>query len=347
MYRQTGKNMRQLITSCVCGLLVAGILLSIRFTSTADDRQIQTQPSAISDPSTRQFDHSRQSIPRVTSADELSQLLLQVIHAAGQDANVTEASDAELHAVTELFAQTVSRNQGLDLLQEAWKKWHMEIVAISFGDDELWLLREVAGARRGRGVYVFREMPTSPIFLEAPHSGFDHHTGEIVAQLFSEHGYIGAAWNSVGRERVDLAHVDRTWFQAVTRAVARSIPGPLVAQIHGFDEQKRESAVARKATLIVSNGTMSPPPWFLPAALAFRRQFVDEKIAIFPFDTTELGATTNTQARILRIFPEASFLHVECNREFRRSVSNDAAARNDFAQCFDQFARNRNQDESL
>lgn len=347
MYRQTGKNMRRLITSCVCGLLATGILLSIRFTSTADDRQIQTQLSPLSDPSTRQDDQRPQSIPHVTSADELSQLLLQVIHDAGQDAQVTATSEAELHAVTELFAQTVSRNQGLDRLREAWKKWQMEIAALSFGDDELWLLREVPGARRGRGVYVFRELPTSSIFLQAPHSGFDHHTGEIVAQLFSEHRYIGAAWNSVGRERVDLAHVDRTWFQAVTRAVAQTIPGLLVAQIHGFDERKRETAVGRQATLIVSNGTMSPPPWFLPAALAFQRQFVDEKIAIFPFDTKELGATTNTQARILRIFPEASFLHVECNREFRRSVSDDAAARNDFAQCFDQFARNRNQDESL
>ncbi len=347
MNRQSGKNLRGLIISLGCALLTAGILLSNRFTSTADDRQVQTQHSAVSDLSARQRDYHAQSIPPVTTADELSQLLLQVIHDAGQDAHVTTASDVELNAVTELFARTVARNREFDVLRDAWAKWQMEFLAIPFNDGELWLLQEVPHARRGRGVYVFREYPTSSIFLQAPHSGFDQHTGEIVAQLFSEHRFIGAAWNSVHRQHVDLAHVDRTWFQALTRAVGQSIPGLLVAQIHGFDERKRESAVGRNATLIVSNGTMSPPPWFLPSALAFRRQFVDKNIAIFPFDTSELGATTNTQARILRILPEVSFLHVECNREFRTSVSNDAAARNELAQCFDQFVRNRIEDDSL
>jgi len=338
--------MRGLVAFFICALLTAGFLLSNRFTSTANDRKVQTQHSAVSELSAGGRDQRTQSIPPVTNADELTRLLLQVIHDAGQDAHVTTSNDAELNAVTELFAQTVSRSKGFELLRDAWAKWQMEMVAIAFSDEELWLLQEVSVARHGRGVYVFRELPTSSIFLEAPHSGFDQHTGEIVAQLFSEHRFVGAAWNSVHRERVDLAHLDRTWFQALTRAVGQSSPGLLVAQIHGFDERKRESAVGRNATLIVSNGTNSPPSWFLPAALAFRRQFLEENIAVFPFDTSELGATTNAQARILRSLPKASFLHLECNRDFRRSVSNDSAARSDLAQCLDQFARNRSEDDS-
>ena len=331
-------SVRRLIPAVAFALLLTVAVFSIPFASTADDRKTASGGPEIEsffDPRTNVLSPSENR----RSPDDVFETLQQSIEAAGEGAKLSDLSAAELSAATPLFAETLSRKSGLEPLQSSWIQWKMELVKIPFGDEELWLLQELPDARRGRGVYVFRQSPTLPIVLQAPHSGFDQHTGEIVARLFAEGGFTCAAWNSIGREQIDFAHSEGTYFQALTQAVGESFPEMLVVQIHGFDERKRETAAGKKASLIVSNGTVSPPRWFLQSALVFGREFPDKSVLVYPFDTSELGATTNSQARVLRSQGNYSFLHLECNRSFRKAARDDSAHRSELTQCLREFVR--------
>lgn len=275
----------------------------------------------------------------LSSPEGVFRVLRQALRDAGQDAEFVAASAEELNAVTVLFTETLSRDSGFEALRNAWKKWKMELLVFTFQNQELWLLSESPDARRGRGVYIFRQSQSLPVMLQAPHSGFDQYTDEIVARLFAENSIPCAAWNSVGREQIDFAHSDANYFQSLTRAVGESFPKMLVVQIHGFDERKRETGTGRDAWLIASNGSAAPPGWFLPAALVFEGRFPDQNVAVFPFEITELGATTNLQARLLRSLSNYAFLHLECNRSCRQTLLSEVEARHELAQCLHEFIR--------
>jgi hypothetical protein len=132
----------------------------------------------------------------------------------------------------------------------------------------------------------------------------------------------------------DLAHAERSLFQALTRAFASVHPRGLVIQLHGFDRSARASAAAAAADAIVSAGALPPPAWLVRLDRALDEALGPEFTVLeFPDEVSELGATRNAQGRLLSELSRAGFLHVELSLSFRRELAADTALRRRFWAC--------------
>lgn len=212
------------------------------------------------------------------------------------------------------------------------------------------VVRERERARHGAGTYAVR-LPGAgaggaaggAILLEAPHSYFDVGTGTIAASLFfspdAPVALHGLFVNSLHRYQLrpgarsrrpdspaDVCHNPEHVFQAATWAVL-SAGGPLVlAQLHGFES----AGAAARATgagpeVIVSAGGEQSTPASTAVATELGSG-LGVRVARFPEDTRQLGATTNVQGRMARSAGIA-FVHVEMAPAVRHRLRDDAGAR--------------------
>jgi hypothetical protein len=194
---------------------------------------------------------------------------------------------------------------------------------------------------QGRGAYLLRkEGQTIPVAITAPHRGADRHTGTIAQLLFTEHPVAAAAWNSAPRNPNelcsfggDIAHEPTHYLTAFSLAFARQYPGGRVVQLHGFDSIGRESSAARSADFIISDGSNWPSPRLLDLADCITIAFPERRVAVYPIDTKELGATTNSQGKALRDAGFTGFAHIEMTADLRNVLAIDAEKRTRLAQC--------------
>lgn len=201
------------------------------------------------------------------------------------------------------------------------------------------VLREAAGALRGRGFYVLRPALLGPV-LQVPHAFKDRLTREIGLQLFAEGRFSAAAWNTVprwseeGGRRLDadLAHLPDSYFTAFTRALSKQARRTPILQIHGFDGGKRKNAPAAELDLILSNGSGKSDHRLHRMARCFERTLA-VKAAVFPDEVRELGATTNVQARVLREGQRFDFVHLEMNAALRQRLVENREARAAWLSC--------------
>ena len=224
----------------------------------------------------------------------------------------------------------------------------LEVVRLEVGGAQVSVVREVQGRRRGWGVYAFRAPQLNGVLLQAPHSYFDLHSGYLVERIFVEHNVRAAAWNTAPRHAplassetpqpcegdsgADLAHVDRSVFQAFTLAFARTHPQGLVAQLHGFSTTARTTRVGALSDAVVSNGQRRPRPWLWSFDRCLESRLC-EVSSVFPDEVRELGALKNLQGRLLRELGHGGFLHVELNLPLRKRLKDDPQLRRDFWSC--------------
>ncbi len=202
-------------------------------------------------------------------------------------------------------------------------------------------LTEPENACEGRGAYFLRsEGDTIPVALTAPHRGADRWTGNITAQLFEEHPFAAAAWNSAPRRSADdcnasgdVTRIESHYFTSFSLAFANRFPHGRVVQLHGFDSKLRVSASGSQADIILSDGSEAPSDGLLSLADCLANALPTHKIRVFPYDTSELGALQNRQGQALRKAGFAGFVHIEIVHELRRTLTQDAALRASFAQC--------------
>lgn len=202
-------------------------------------------------------------------------------------------------------------------------------------------LAEPDGSCTGRGAYLFRtDAGPIPVAITAPHRGADRLTGELAGALFEEHTFAAAAWNSAprrgGPECVysgDIARMPTHYLTAFSLAFARSYPDGRVVQLHGFDHAKRRSQVAGEAGMILSDGSRNPSGRLLDLADCLTKAFPDVKVAVFPIDSEELGATTNAQGRALRTAGFQGFSHLELSEPLRRRLVDSTEDRARLALC--------------
>lgn len=202
-------------------------------------------------------------------------------------------------------------------------------------------LTEAGDNCRGRGGYVIRTKENAyPIAVTAPHRGADLHTGTIVQTLFAENNFAAAAWNSAPRRGTkscphggDVARMPTHYFTSFALAFAKKYPQGRVIQLHGFDGNARRSGAARSADIIISDGSRIPAEKLLNLADCMSRVLPELNIAVFPFDSEELGATTNAQGRALRAAGFDGFTHIELNADLRNALVTNKALRARFAGC--------------
>lgn len=200
---------------------------------------------------------------------------------------------------------------------------------------------ETEARLEGRGIFAFRAAPARDWLIQAPHSRDDLRTGAIARLLYAEWPVRAAMWNSTGRHtpgsggEADMAHLERSHWQAMTRAYAAQFPKGRVLQLHGFEGGKRASARGAALDMIVSAGHSAPPAWVRQAATCFRTGLPPWRIGLYPDDVGELGATTNAQGRLLRGLGHEGFLHLEMSLPLRERLAADPALRRRLAACLE------------
>ena len=230
-------------------------------------------------------------------------------------------STVELRDAERLFARTFRGDESIEVLRDAWAKMHFALQTYGAGDQRIWLLRELPSHEMGRGFYAFRPAATMPVILEAPHSFADRNTRRLTAQLFMESPCAAAVWNTLHRKVVDTAHADSCFLNAFTRAFLRvRREDATICQLHGFAREKRTTRAGRTSDIIVSNGSKFNEFWLYRTVLSWRKMCPETVVRLYPDEVSELGATTNRQARLVREIGVGRFLHLEMSAEYRASL---------------------------
>jgi hypothetical protein len=247
-------------------------------------------------------------------------------------------TDEQLLTLETPFAELLRAGSDTDLtdvrqsLEQAGFAWQ-------WLDDSLLMLTDRKGT--GLGHYLFRvDVGGGNLMLQAPHQFYDRHTGRLAIDLFLQSDARVLALNSAHRRlnisdrsgTADIAHLERTALNALTRAFGLNNPDGVVVQLHGFAAGKRTSEAGRRADVIVSSGQR----WLQPQADRLAECFAATgrwQVRRYPLDIGELGGTTNTQGAALRRLGSSRFVHLELSRDLRERLIADAADFNALSAC--------------
>ncbi len=267
-------------------------------------------------------------------------LILTAITLAALFRHLREANDfyipstAQAQVAEALFASALTgRTAGLSRLGLQMRALAGEVQgAVTYS--------EAQGQCTGRGVYILRKQARSGVAVTAPHRGSDRHTGTIVQQLFAQYPFAAAAWNSAPRRRSkscaaagDVTREGTHYFTSFSRAFAKANPRGRIVQIHGFELTKRKEPQAQQTDFILSNGSHVPSKRLMDLANCLRLAFPEQRVAVYPIDTDELGATRNAQGQALRAMGFQGFTHIEIAAHIRLALTQDEGMRRVFAEC--------------
>ncbi|RME76050.1 MAG: hypothetical protein D6776_01930, partial [Planctomycetota bacterium] len=198
-----------------------------------------------------------------------------------------------------------------------------------------WLaVRERAGCARGAGIYVLRRVRASErgvLVLQAPHRFFDEGTGRLARALFAAGVGDLLMLNTVHRHAVrgeggsDLAHAERSFFQAATRAVTARSPRGVVLQLHGFSAARHRGL--SRGSAVLSAGTRSADAPTLRLLTRLRRVFAPRSVGLYGREVRTLGGTSNVQGRWVRSRAGWHFVHLELESALRRDLLASKALR--------------------
>ena len=308
-----------------------GILLAIYLGVGSDVGQ---QPAAVETTLVRDVDRPQsnnsvatiehnliESIVPVLERRPLKELLRESI----AQARPFVASQSQISTFESLFKQTLLCKEIDAELIQCWREtgWR---VNLDDSNANVVIISEQPGQRSGRGIYAVRLSSTSPVSLQAPHRFYDEGSGLLVRKLFEEHDVRAAAWNTIHRREIDLAHCNEHYINAFTRAVIRANGKSITAQIHGYNGSK-QSGPAVDSLAIVSDTTRYPGRLAMQSATQLKESFGGTAILLFPVETDVLGGTKNRQAQVARNSGSNEFLHIELNAPFRQQLLENANSR--------------------
>ncbi len=267
----------------------------------------------------------------------LAAILLRPLTDAG---GFLTPSKSEAAGARRMFTSALT---GLDAaaIAAVSQEYGLEARMVSESDWRGLRLTEPVNSCEGRGAYLLRDEANAiPVALMAPHRGADRWTGNIAAQLFDEHPFAAAAWNSAPRRSTgeckasgDVTRVKNHFFTSFSLAFASRFPHGRVVQLHGFEHRLRTSKSGSQADVILSNGSETPDDGLLGLAECLVNALPLHRISVFPFDTQELGALQNKQGQALRSAGFGGFVHIEISRELRKALTQDVALRASLAKC--------------
>ena len=238
-----------------------------------------------------------------------------------------------------LFAR-VLRGERTQALITAWRE--LDFALQPLGEGGVWVLIDKAG--RGRGFYLFQENGPEIRSVQVPHGYHDRHTARIGFRIFLEGGWRAGVWNTVHRSTgavddargSDSAHREKTLFQAFHHAWSEAHPSGRTIQLHGFLRNKRKTAIASEADIIISNGSKKPTQPLLVLGEELART-LSLNVRIFGHDVHELGGTTNSQARLAHRLGYTHFVHLEIEIEARKRLTRDPKFRATLLRALNSF----------
>ena len=252
--------------------------------------------------------------------------LERILTVARSGRDYRPATESELAGCEQLFAHTL-RDPAHPGLIVRWQQMGFHFQRLDDAKSPTWIVIEPPRQKRGWGVYLIRPQNLPGLVLQAPHSYADRYTDNVVLRLFQDGSFGAAAWNTVPRSRVDVAHTEQHVFSAFTRALINVYPGCTLVQVHGFAQSNRDSPRGETADLILSNGSRAPHRELRQLAVLLQNGFPYGQVMLFPTEINELGATTNSQAEILRQAGSERFVHLEISQDLRLKLVSDPLPR--------------------
>ncbi|MGB7346942.1 MAG: hypothetical protein WBD20_22150 [Pirellulaceae bacterium] len=260
--------------------------------------------------------------------------LRELLRQSTQTATYRPATPAGLRQFESLMVRTLQTSvMDSDLVCD----WFNAGWQVHNTSDQTLVISELPDQRSGRGIYAIRATAELNLVLQAPHRFYDEGSGLIVRKLFHEHSVRAAAWNSVHRRQVDLAHCDDHYLNAFTRAVVTVERETKILQVHGFSPDKyawTANSSAATAQVILSNGTKFPSRQVVSAAANLKSALDPKSVLLFPDEIDVLGGTTNRQGQQIRDLGSHGFVHVELAKDFRDRIIRDASVRESFLRSF-------------
>lgn len=237
----------------------------------------------------------------------------------------------ELTKAEALFRQMFRQDES-NALKKKWSEIGFEWLTLDENGKEITVLREKEDMKLGRGFYAFQKSGKGNI-LEAPHTFSDVNTGEIAAKLFLGYNFPAAAWSTVPRKQADMAHLSSSYFMSFSRAFALEMPNHYLIQLHGFAQAKRKSVEAINASMVLSSGSKNQFPELLKMAACLKKN-VSQEVRIYPTDSSELGATTNSIGKMFRNMNHENFIHIEMSEQMRSTLLESPGLLEKLKVCF-------------
>ena len=258
---------------------------------------------------------------------------------AFQEGFYQEIGAVEMSSAERLFEKVLQGNVTSEL-KSLWEILGYEMIVFSGVQGNTVVLKELTNAKFGRGFYWINLEQPKKYALEIPHIPFDKLTKEISFQLMPEEKFFAMAWNTVPRSYkkgeeiidADLAHLKKSYLMAFSRAISKLFPESKIIQIHGFSNNKRKTKEGKIADMIVSSASKIPSEWVLKYASCMK-QLSPYLIFVYPSETSELGAMTNTVALDLQKNGYFGFVHIEMNERFRKERLSSKVLRGYFLEC--------------
>jgi hypothetical protein len=123
----------------------------------------------------------------------------------------------------------------------------------------------------------------------------------------------------------DVTWVTNSYFQLFTTEYLERYAGATIVQLHNFaNETLEQDGIG----VVLSSGTEAPSDQLLTLYASLQAELVETKVALYPFDTDEFGATLNAQGRWMRENLRGSFLHLELSSDFLVQLVADKTTRN-------------------
>lgn len=255
--------------------------------------------------------------------------------------------EKDLAAVEILFERMLSGDRSQELVN-AWEKLDFTLTRVHLEGKIFLALVENQKHKEGRGFYLFPLVASGSTVLMMPHGFYDLHTRIIGQHLFGEGSFLGAAWNTVHRNKYpgqiritdlddapcqwDMADLPNTCFTALTKAFVKIKPHGHLIQLHGFAKSKRTSKSARDSDLILSNGKEIPPRELIAFrdCLKIKLPFM---VRLYPLETKDLGASENISAQVLNSFGHDGFVQMEMSLDLREQLRSSTIYRRAVLGC--------------
>ena len=281
-------------------------------------------------PTTATAKTQRESIEATTAnAQEPATRIQKLLRESIQPATLRVASADELYEFEQLFLWTLTEEKPWNRLESTWSQLGWRLLRWESNRERFAAICEQENQRYGRGIYILRLDSKSRVAIQAPHRFYDTHTGVLARKWFEENEVLAAAWNTVHRKQLDLAHRRDHYINAMTRALLRYDSETVIAQVHGFANDKQSGAAATTA-MIISDTSKYPGRLAQIAAANLKSRFGSQAVGLYPIEVTELGGTQNEQGRLFHEIGRRGFLHVELNRATREYLMSDASKREAF-----------------
>ncbi|TXD37299.1 hypothetical protein FRC98_11250 [Lujinxingia vulgaris] len=237
-------------------------------------------------------------------------------------------------AIPQLLRALDDDSPDLDALSTRLLEAGLRLQPYPHGDHTFYSLFEAGPTWRGSGVYLFRAGDdVQEVVIQSPHSYHDRSTDLIGLALFEALNVRAFYMNSLHRYHAtadfretddspsDICHNSASVFHHMSTAALTHSPQLRIVQLHGFRAADRGP---RAYDIIVSDGSDEPHPWTRAVVDEMNRDWNPPAgVALFPRDTTALGATGNVLGRFANLHAPGRFVHLEFSDDLRDALQND------------------------